>query len=704
MCGIIGIFGEKNAFDKLLLGLNILKNRGKDGFGIYDGKRIEYKKRLNTFSKSKEKNILGHVLHSIVEYVPQPIKKKGILVANCEIYNWQELKEKYKFNSKNDAELLLDLLDKFGTKKIEEMNGVYAFAYWDKDKLILARDILGEKPLWYVQNNKAFAFASEKKALREIGYENIQELNPRQILIYDSKKNKINFQQREFFIYLPEWIEDYSILKEKTKELLNQAMLRRIPQRKFGVLFSGGLDSVYIAYWLKKHNYNFTCYTAALDTDKTQPSDLTYALKIAKELGLNIKVKKVKVQEIHNYLKKVVPLIEDSHVVKASVALTFYLACELAEEDGCKVIFSGLGSEEIFAGYERHKLSSSLNSECVSGLLKMYERDLYRDDVITMHHGLELRTPFLDSDLIKYALRIPDKYKIKNNLSKYILREIALEQGLPEEYAMRKKVAAQYGSRMDYGLERAARLQGFSSKSPYLKTFYSLPNVKLGVLFSSGKDSTYAAYLMQRQNYELTCLITIKSENKESYMFHTPAIELSKLQAKAMELPLLMIKTHGEKEVELKDLERALSLAKKKYHIEGVVSGAIFSTYQRDRVEKVCDKLGLKIFSPLWHKPQEMEMYELLGAGFKFIFTAVAAEGLDASWLGREITKKDVDLLKKLNERLGTNIAGEGGEFESLVLDCPLFKKRLVIQDAEVVKEGSLAARLVIRKAKLVGK
>ena len=606
MCGIIGIFNEKDAFDRMISGLNILKNRGKDGFGLYDGKVIQSKKRLTAFSRSKEKNILGHVLHSIVKYVPQPLKKKSTLVANCEIYNWQELKEKYSFESKNDAELLLDLLNRFGTKKIEELDGVYAFAYWNKDQLILARDILGEKPLWYMQKGKTFAFASEKKALREIGYENIQELNPRQVLIYDLKKNKIKFQQREFFTYLPELTEDYKTIKEKTKQLLSQAVLKRIPQRKFGVLFSGGLDSVYIAYWLKQHGYDFTCYTTALDTDKNQPSDLIYALKIAKELRLNIKIKKIKVQEVHNYLKKIVPLIEDSHVVKASVALTLYLACELAEEDGCKVIFSGLGSEEIFAGYERHKLSSSLNSECVSGLLKIYERDLYRDDVITMHHSLELRTPFLDSELIKCALRIPDKYKIKNELSKYILREIALEQGLPEEYALRKKVAAQYGSRMDYGLERAARLRGFASKSAYLKQFYSLPNVKLGVLFSSGKDSTYAAYLMQRQNYKLTCLITIKSENKESYMFHTPAIELSKLQAKAMELPLLMIKTRGEKEVELKDLGRALSLAKKKYHIEGIVSGAIFSTYQRDRVEKVCDKLGLKIFSPLWHKPQEM--------------------------------------------------------------------------------------------------
>lgn len=706
MCGIVGIFNQEKAFDRLQKALALLKNRGKDGWGISDGQIIINSSNLKKIDLSKSKNLIGHTLHSIVDYLPQPIKKKGILVANCEIYNWQELAEKYHFNSKNDAELILDILDKFNLKKIDELDGVYAFAYWNENRLYLVRDILGEKPLWFVQNKhkKTFAFASEKKVLLELGYESVQELNPRQILIYDLKSSKVTIKHRPFFNLDSELIIGYPEIKKQTALLLDSAMTKRIPQQKFGVLFSGGLDSLFIASWLKQRGYDFTCYTTALDTDGGQPSDLIYAHKIAKELDLKIKVRKVKVEEIDPYLKKVVPLIEDSNVVKATVALTIYLASELAQKDGCKVIFSGLGSEEIFAGYERHKLSANLNSECLSGLLKMYERDLYRDDVITMNLGLELRTPFLDLDLIKYALRIPDRYKIKNDLSKWILREIVLDLGLKDEYALRKKVAAQYGSKMDYALDRSAKLHRFSSKSAYLQTFYHYPNLKLGVLFSSGKDSTYAAYVMQRQNYQLGCLVTIQSENQESYMFHTPAIEMAKLQAKAMELPLLMIKTKGEKELELKDLERALSLAKKKYQIEGVVSGAIFSTYQRDRVEKVCDKLGLKIFSPLWHKPQEMEMRELLGAGFEFIFTAVAAEGLDSSWLGRKIGSSDVDQLVKLQQRLGTNVAGEGGEFESLVLDCPLFKKKIEILEFDKKMDSSCSGRILIKKARLVSK
>ena len=395
------------------------------------------------------------------------------------------------------------------------------------------------------------------------------------------------------------------------------------------------------------------------------------------------------------------PLIEDSNVVKVGVALPFYLACEMAKKDGCKVIFSGLGSEEIFAGYERHKQSSNINLECVSGLLKMYERDLYRDDVVTMFHSLELRLPFFDKELVDYALKIPAKYKLTDTTSKYVLREIALARGILSEIANRKKVAAQYGSKFDYAIEKLAKKGKYASKSAYLKTFYPSHNLKLGVLFSGGKDSMYAAYIMKQQNYDLTCLITLKSKNPASYMFHTPAIDITQLQAEALGLPILTYMTEGEKEKELLDLKKALRLAQKQYGIQGVVTGAVFSTYQRDRIEKITDKLGLKIFSPLWHKPQEQEMEELLHKGFKLVLTAIAAEGLDKSWLGKVITEKELRMLRGLSVKYGININGEGGEYESLVLDCPLFTKELVLDKVEIVEEKKNTAQLIIHKASL---
>lgn len=391
-------------------------------------------------------------------------------------------------------------------------------------------------------------------------------------------------------------------------------------------------------------------------------------------------------------------------MVKVTIALTFYLACELAKEDGCKVIFSGLGSEEIFAGYERHKLSANINQECLSGLRKMYERDLYRDDVVTMDNGLELRLPYLDINLVKYALKIPEKHKISEDAAKIILREIALDRGLPKEFCFRKKTAAQYGSRMDYALDKLVRKSGFLSKSAYLRSLYLQPNLKLGVLFSSGKDSLSAALIMQRQNYELACLIHLRSESSDSYMFQSAGSEMVQLQAKAMGLPLIVQKTKGLKEKELNELEAAIKTAKEKYHIQGLVSGALFSTYQRDRIEKVCDRLGLKIFSPLWHKPQEKHLQEIIGNGFEVILISVSAEGLDKTWLGCRLDQKMLKDLIEIKQKNGLNVAGEGGEFESLVLDCPLFKKKIVLEKTEIVEESRNSARMVIKKARLAGK
>jgi diphthine-ammonia ligase len=677
MCGIVGIFNDLEAVKKVRQALALMANRGKDGC-----KLIEV--GVNS--------AMGHRLHAMVDKVVQPLHGEGILTANCEIYNWQELNKKYDFNARNDAEFLLRLFDKFGMTKIAELDGVYACAYYKDGKVFLLRDILGVKPLWY-STEGSLSFASEGKVLTD----NARELNPRQVLVYDVENSLVDFDQREFYTYSPEHNEDP---RQMTEELLSKAIVKRIPNKKFGLLFSGGIDSTYLAKYLKDNNYDFTCYTAVLDTDNVVSADLVSAQEVAANLGLRLKIKKVSMAEIPKHLEKIVPLIEDSNVVKVGVALTFYAACEMAKEDGCKVVFSGLGSEEIFAGYERHKHSANINQECRSGLLKMYERDLYRDDVITMEHSLELRLPFLDKDLVEYAVKIPAKYKINSENSKIILREIALSLGIPREFAWRKKVAAQYGSRFDYALGKLAK-QARISKSAYLFKFYQRPNLKLGVLFSSGKDSMSAAYIMQKQNYDLSCLITIKSCNEDSYMFQTAGTELVELQAKAMDLPLIVKTSLGMKEVELDDLEIAIKEAIETYKIEGIITGAIFSTYQRDRIERICEKLGLKMFSPLWHKSQEKHMLEVVGNGFEVILTAVAAEGLDESWLGRKVDLELIETMKKLS---GINQAGEGGEFESLVLNGPLFKKRIEVMVADKLMDTTYSGKLIIKEARLVEK
>lgn len=713
MCGITGIFNRKNSFHNIVKALETLKNRGKDGVGIASEIDFYYGKNINNLKKStklrKSNNLLGHNLHSVVGYLPQPLisaDKSSRFSANCEIYNWNELNKKYKLKAKNDAELLFKLIEKKGIDNIqeilEELDGVYAFAYWKETKLYIARDIVGEKPIWY-SHADGFAFASEKKALEKIGCLGISELNPRKIIIYNIKEDKTDFIDRAFFSILPE--NRYSIEKIKAdlKELIIGSIKKRIPKGKFGILFSGGVDSTTIALVCKQLKKNFTCYTAVLD-NKEIPEDLIYAKKAAKELSLKLKVIKIKQSDVEKYLKIIVPLIEDSNVVKVGVGLTFFAACEAAKKDKMKVIFSGLGAEELFAGYQRHKSSLDINKECLSGLLKIYERDTYRDDTVTMHNNLELRTPFLDTKLIDFSLKIPQKFKINSGIEKWILRQVALDLGLPDEFANRKKRAAQYGSKFDRAITRLTKKDGLHYKSDYLRKFYPSHNLRLAAMISSGKDSIYATYVMKRQNYEISCLVTIKSENPSSYMFHTPNVDLVKLQAEAMKIPLIEQETKGEKEDELDDLRNALSKAKEQYKIEGVITGAIFSNYQRDRIEKVCDSLGLKIFSPLWHANQETLVREIINNDFRVVLSSVAAEGFDASFLNKKIDENFLNNLIKINKKIGINVAGEGGEYESLVLDCPLFDKKIKILDYDIVEESRNTANMVVKKAELVEK
>jgi len=211
--------------------------------------------------------------------------------------------------------------------------------------------------------------------------------------------------------------------------------------------------------------------------------------------------------------------------------------------------------------------------------------------------------------------------------------------------------------------------------------------MKVGVLFSGGKDSVYSAYLAKKQGHELACLITILSKNKESYMFHTPSIEKTKHQAKVMKLPLIVHKTEGKKEEELIDLEHAIRKSIKKYKIEGIVTGAIGSVYQASRIQKICDNLNLKCINPLWQKEEISYLNELLEKKFKVIIIGVFAYPLNSKWLGRIIDKEFIEEVKILKEKYKIHPAGEGGEFETFVLDCPLFKKPLKIRDKKIFGE-----------------
>jgi ABC transporter with metal-binding/Fe-S-binding domain ATP-binding protein len=207
----------------------------------------------------------------------------------------------------------------------------------------------------------------------------------------------------------------------------------------------------------------------------------------------------------------------------------------------------------------------------------------------------------------------------------------------------------------------------------------------LASLFSGGKDSTYATYLMKKEGYEIDVLVTMKPEKEDSYMFHHPNIDLTKVQAHRMQIPHMLVHTAAKKEEEVQDLKKVLA----GLDVDGVVTGALASQYQKSRIEKICNEIGIFVFSPLWHRNPLVYMSEELDAGFKIIITAVAAEGFDESWLGREINQEMLQELEKLNEKYGIHIGFEGGEAETFVYDCPMFSKPIKITNVKKHWDGS---------------
>jgi ABC transporter with metal-binding/Fe-S-binding domain ATP-binding protein len=225
--------------------------------------------------------------------------------------------------------------------------------------------------------------------------------------------------------------------------------------------------------------------------------------------------------------------------------------------------------------------------------------------------------------------------------------------------------------------------------------------MNLAALFSGGKDSTFSIYKAQKLGHTVSCLVTILTSSEESHLLHHPNIELSILQAKSMNIPQILVRadsTDTAKEVEL--LKSALEKAKHDYKIEGLVHGGILSEFQKTQFESAAKSLGLQVISPLWKKDQRQYMQELLDSGFEFIITAVSCNGLDDSWLGKKITKNDLDKLVQLSEKYQFNLSFEGGEAETFVTSCPLFSEPIKIQDSRKEWDG-YRGRFEIVQAKI---
>lgn len=227
--------------------------------------------------------------------------------------------------------------------------------------------------------------------------------------------------------------------------------------------------------------------------------------------------------------------------------------------------------------------------------------------------------------------------------------------------------------------------------------------MRIAVLFSGGKDSNYALWCLMQQGFEITSLITVIPKDLNSYMFHYPNVEWTKLQAEALNLPINFINVREGKNEELKDLLFQLKNLKEKLYFKGLGFGVVVSEYQKTKLEFICEELGLASYTPLWMKNQKSLLKEEIESGFEIIITACMAKGLNREWLGKKIDEESLQKLIILSEKHGFNLIFEGGEAETFVLDGPMFKKRISILESEIEWMGD-SGLLKIKKAKLINK
>ena len=226
-----------------------------------------------------------------------------------------------------------------------------------------------------------------------------------------------------------------------------------------------------------------------------------------------------------------------------------------------------------------------------------------------------------------------------------------------------------------------------------------MSELRVAALVTGGKDSALALHRTLKRGYEVKHLVTMVPQREDSWMFHYPNIHMVDLFAQAVGIPLVKAETSGIKEAELTDLQQVLA----RLDIDAIVTGAIFSQYQKKRVDEICQELGLKHISPLWHEAPLELLKEIVTLKMETIIVGVYAYGFDETWLGRKINEATIKDLVELNRKFQVSLVGEGGEYETLVLDAPFFKKKIQLIETKKIWEGQ-SGYSIVKKAVLVNK
>ena len=473
MCSICGYFSDRQIPTCIAADmLQKTEHRGPDAHGLYVDGEIWRSRELGDLAGLEPARVcLGHSELRIggggIELL-QPYQSsngKLSLVLNGEIYNAQELaglleKDRNPTDRSRESSMLLlrlieDVYDGDLRKTVQSVmklvNGMYALAVTDGEEIVIARDPMGIKPVYYIEKAGSVYFCSEKKGLYDIGGK-IKRIAPGRVLRVN--KEGISLHQGVQIERPQIDVVDSDDAVALYKDVLTEAVertLRDLHGDNVGMIFSGGVDSVLIAKLISDLGGDIICYCVG----KEDSEDVKNAERVASDLGLNLRLVHIDKAIVEKLLPEIIESIEMDGLLQVEVAVPMYLAAKAASEDGIKVMFTGQGADELFGGYWWYKDVIkedgylTLHTKMWEDIDLAYDDTLEREDKVTMAHSVELRVPYLDRNVVQCAMRISPRLKIKDSndsIRKWIHRDVAAKLGVPEYTAYREKDMAQSGS------------------------------------------------------------------------------------------------------------------------------------------------------------------------------------------------------------------------------------------------------------------
>jgi len=435
MCGIVGMFGGENP-DTVKRMLDATIHRGEDStrYEFWDGRCGLGINRLSIMD---------------LERGEQPLhdeKNEIHVVCNGEIYNHAaivgDLRNRHTFRTRSDVEVIAHLYEDHGADCVDLLDGMFAFIVYDEKRktFLAARDPLGIKPFYYARDGHRWYFASEAKGILEAGVDPawIRMLPP------GFRLTPERGPEQYFYLATHKSMPNPGMVRQLLEHAVEKRMMADV---EVGTFLSGGIDSSLVTAITARLNPNVQAFTVGVEG----APDVEAARVVAQHLGIRHHVRPFEVDELVDLLHETIWHVESYNPSMVTGSVVTLMAAKLAKDKGIKVVLCGEGSDEIFGGYLalRELECQDLHEASWQLMENLHKTELQRLDRMSMAVSLEARVPFLDRDLVEYALNLPAAVKIKDNgdrkVEKWILRE-AFDGLIPDEILWREKLPFDQGS------------------------------------------------------------------------------------------------------------------------------------------------------------------------------------------------------------------------------------------------------------------